>query len=497
MWKFFKKLPLVISIPSIFILMMLIPALHGFYVGNEHHGRTFLYAVLLGIFSISFISLLIQNESLSTHRHTQIWSFLAFFIGFPILLAIPFQEVLVDGDIINSYLDIVSVVTTTALPVFPTDVLSETLVLWRVCMGWSSGFLIWVFAWSLFAQLNLGGFERLGVERAQSTFSFNKTSTWNDLPAEKFWHEAERLAPIYFWITACTSLLLLVASGDPFFSVLRAMSTIATFGIEIPGHTGAGWPGEAILILIMVFALSRSTFSNLLSKTSSWRFVDDPELRVAAILIVLAMLILTSLSWSAKIQIDIGLEAIWGIFFTSISYLTTTGLTSTYIPNKLSESGSGEIIFMALAMLGGGVATTAGGIKLLRVYILTRHCTAEIDRLMSPSQVKIGQGNNVFINYPNPTLACVFLILFILVFAAITLGLTLTGSSAGEALHLTLATLTNTGPLAQEFGNAESVILELGTKAKLLLVFAMVFGRLEVLALLALLNPEIYRYRTG
>ena len=72
----------------------------------------------------------------------------------------------------------------------------------------------------------------------------------------------------------------------------------------------------------------------------------------------------------------------------------------------------------------------------------------------------------------------------------------LTGSSAGEALHLTLATLTNTGPLAQEFGNAKSVILELGTKAKLLLVFAMVFGRLEVLALLALLNPDIYLYRS-
>ena len=496
MWKLFKKLPLAISIPAIFILIMLIPALHGFYVGNEHQGRTFLYAVLLGIFSISFISLLIQNESLSTHRHTQLWSLLAFFIGLPILLAIPFHEVLVDADIINSYLDIVSVITTTALPVFPANVLSETVVLWRVCMGWASGFLIWVFAWSLFAQLNLTGFEELDVGHPESLTPLNKHSTWDSLASTKFWREAERLGPIYFWITAGTSLLLLFASGDPVYAVLRAMSTIATFGIEIPGHTEAGWSGEAILILVMAFALSRSTFSDLLSKTSRWQFIHDPELRVAAILIVLAMLILTSLSWSAKIHIGSGIESVWGIFFTSISFLTTTGLTSVYIPNGLTGFGPGEIIFMALAMLGGGVATTAGGIKLLRVYILTRHCKDEIDRLMSPSQVKIGQGNHVSSNYPNPMLACVFLILFILVFAAVTLGLTLTGSSPGEALHLTLATLTNAGPLAQEFGNSENTVLELGIRAKLILVFAMAFGRLEVLALLALLNPDIYRYRS-
>ena len=494
MWKLFKKLPLEISIPAIFIFMMLIPALHGFYVGNEHQGRTFLYAVLLGIFSISFISLLIQKETLSSHRHTQLWFFLAFFIGFPVLLAIPFHEVLVDGDIINSYLDIVSVLTTTALPVFPTNVLSETVVLWRVCMGWTSGFLIWVFAWSLFAQLNLSGVESLGFE---SMADLKKSTTWDNLPAEKFWREAERLGPIYFWITAGTSLLLLVASGDPIFAVLRAMSAIATFGVEIPGHTGAGWTGEAILILVMVFALSRSTFSNILSKTSRWRFVHDPELRVASILIVLATLLLISFSWSAEIKIGVGIEAIWGIFFTSISFLTTTGLTSTYLPNGLAEFGPGEIIFMALAMLGGGVATTAGGIKLLRVYILTRHCKVEIDRLMFPSQVRISQRNRVALNYPNPTLACVFLILFILVFAAVTLGLTLNGSSAGEALNLTLATLTNTGPLAQNFGNAENIVLELGTQAKLILVFAMAFGRLEVLMLLALLNPDIYRFSNG
>ena len=127
------------------------------------------------------------------------------------------------------------------------------------------------------------------------------------------------------------------------------------------------------------------------------------------------------------------------------------------------------------------------------MYILVRHCKLEVDSLIAPSQIRKGQGFNNSINYPNAMLACVFLILFILVFAAITLGLALNGSEVGEALSLTLATLTNTGPLAQGLSDSGNTILELGIRAKLILVLAMVFGRMEVLALLVLLNPDIYR----
>jgi trk system potassium uptake protein TrkH len=53
--------------------------------------------------------------------------------------------------------------------------------------------------------------------------------------------------------------------------------------------------------------------------------------------------------------------------------------------------------------------------------------------------------------------------------------------------------MTNTGPLATGFSDSENTVIELATSAKLILVFAMVFGRMEVLALLALLNPDLYR----
>jgi len=47
--------------------------------------------------------------------------------------------------------------------------------------------------------------------------------------------------------------------------------------------------------------------------------------------------------------------------------------------------------------------------------------------------------------------------------------------------------------LATGFNDYENTVIELGTAAKMILVFAMAFGRMEVLALLALLNPDVYR----
>ena len=494
MWARFQKLPLAISIPTLFILMLMIPSVHGFISGDSHKGRSFFYAVLLGLFGLTFLRFSLQGTVFPMHRHAQLWSLIAFFLGFPLLLAIPLYEVSATGQFIDAYLDIVSTVTTTGLPVFAPGSLSETLVIWRVSLGWASGFLIWVFAWSIFAPLNLGGFEHLGARGEAMAQTQNARQTTGRLPAEKFWSEALRLGPVYLWITLAAALALLTVSGDPSYALLRAMATIATFGIEIPEHSGAGGVGgEVILALVMLFALSRSTFSTVFARARKWRVTEDPELRVAAGLVLVATLVLIGQGARYVEGLGAHLELVWGAFFTSLSYLTTTGLASDSLPFGLVNLDPVEIILVALAMIGGGVATTAGGIKLLRVFILTGHSRAEVNRLIAPSQVMSGQIESRSHDHHSAMLACVFLVLFILVMGAITLALTVAGSPVKDSLYLTLATVTNTGPLLTTGSGAETLVMSLPTQAKMILAAAMVLGRLEVLALLALLNPDIYR----
>ena len=492
MWLEFKSLPLVISLLAVLVMTMLIPAMYGLLFGEVNQGRTFLYAVILGLFSLTFIWLAVRKNPKLSKRYADLWSLLTFFVVFPIALAVPFQEALETGKMIDAYLDLVSVITTTGLKVYPDSYLTVTLVVWRVCLGWICGFLMWVFAWSIFAPLNLGGFELLEIKGSQEVVSKKGFIDRGKLPSEKFWREAFRLAPIYIGITVIGSIALLISNREPGFAVLRAMSTVATFGIYLPGEGARGYSGEFILAILMMFALSRATFSRQFFKKNYFELFRDREFRLGLAIFFCSTIIIFCLTFKTEFEFSQIAKVLWGACFTSISFLTTTGLVSEFLPSDFITFIKANLILSALAMFGGGVATTAGGIKLLRIYILSIHCKSEVHHLLSPARVITGQNDLKVKNYNNAMLACVFFMVFILSFALITLGLSLTGSSVDEAATLTLGTITNTGPIIDQFKASSVPIIEFEFLAKIILGVSMVLGRIEVLALLALLNPNIY-----
>ncbi len=57
------------------------------------------------------------------------------------------------------------------------------------------------------------------------------------------------------------------------------------------------------------------------------------------------------------------LQALWGGMFTVASFLTTTGYVSEFWGTAQQWSGleTPGIVFMGMALIGGGFATTAGG----------------------------------------------------------------------------------------------------------------------------------------
>jgi trk system potassium uptake protein TrkH len=89
--------------------------------------------------------------------------------------------------------------------------------------------------------------------------------------------------------------------------------------------------------------------------------------------------------------------------------------------------------------------------------------------------------------------AWVFFMLFATSIAAGMMALSLAGVEFETALVLTIAALTTTGPLA-EVATAEPIAYApLGPGVKLILGALMIVGRLETLALLALLSPASWR----
>ena len=130
------------------------------------------------------------------------------------------------------------------------------------------------------------------------------------------------------------------------------------------------------------------------------RLRRDKEVNLMLICVTVIPILLFIRHWSSAFEIseqaDAGAAfgALWGGVFMVLSFLTTTGFESEYWSTSRSWSGLGTtgLILMGLAVMGGGIATTAGGVKLLRVYALYKHGVRELQRLSFPSSV-VGSGN--------------------------------------------------------------------------------------------------------
>nr|MDA3857923.1 TrkH family potassium uptake protein [Roseovarius sp.] len=158
-----------------------------------------------------------------------------------------------------------------------------------------------------------------------------------------------------------------------------------------------------------------------------------------------------------------------------------------------SGLGTPGLVLFGLSLVGGGVATTAGGVKLLRVYAIYLHGKREVERLVHPSSVGRSTGAGRRIRRHGAYIAWIFFMLFALSLTFVTLLLAAFGQDFESSLILAISGLSTTGPLIISASEAPIRLLELSAGAKLFYGAAMVLGRLETLAMIALLNPAVWR----
>ena len=132
-------------------------------------------------------------------------------------------------------------------------------------------------------------------------------------------------------------------------------------------------------------------------------------------------------------------------------------------------------------------------IKHKRPYALYRHGAREVERLVMPSSVG-GAGARVRrLRREGAYIAWIFFMLFAMSIAAVMLALSLAGTDFETGVVLTVAALSNTGPLANVATASPIAYAPLGDGAKMILAAAMVLGRLETLAIIAMLNRDFWR----
>ncbi|MDJ0628275.1 MAG: potassium transporter TrkG [Rhodobacter sp.] len=500
----------ILSMPLILILMgagalaMYVPGGVAAATRDWEGARAFSYSGTIFLAFAAMIGIATAGHTPKNQARSHLLALLGAFTVLPAMLAVPFYESVGNTRFLNAYFEMVSSLTTTGATLFDDPArLSGAEHLWRALVGWFGGFLIWVTAIAILAPLNLGGFEVLAPARSGEAAAAHSQIIRIADPSLRLQRHALVLFPIYGTLTLLLWVGLLILGDAPLVALCHAMSVLATSGISPVGGVtaaGSGFGGEFLIFLFLGFALSRGTFARDSRDGGVSKLTQDPELQMGLFIVAAVPFFLFLRHWIGAIEVEAaqsvwqGLQAFWGGAFTVLSFLSTTGFESAAWDTARDWSGldTPSVILMGLAVFGGGVATTAGGVKLLRVYALYKHGTRELERLVHPSSIG-GSGQTArYLRRQGAYVAWIFFMLFAISIAAVMLALSLTGLGFDDAVVLTIAALSTTGPLAPIAGDGLGYAM-LSDAAKVILAASMVLGRLETLAIIALLNPEFWR----
>jgi trk system potassium uptake protein len=402
----------------------------------------------------------------------------------------------------NAWFEMVSSFTTTGATVYDVPGrLPDAVHLWRATMGWFGGVFILIAALAVLAPMNLGGAELIaGRTPARSMVAGGQVTQGADAAA-RVTRGVAVVFPAYLGLTLLlwVALMLLGNPGDV--ALVLAMGTLSTSGIllgpDMAAPLGGFW-AELLICFFLGIALTRRTIPGLALVDRRAKLRDDPELRLALLIVLLAAIVMTLRHWHATglaMALSDLARSFWTAIFTALSYLTTTGYAAAGLPDLALWTGLGTpgIMLLGLAIIGGGVATTAGGVKLLRVYALLRQGEHELVRLVHPNVVS-GRGDVARrLRQEGAYLAWLFFMIFALTLVAVIMLLTLAGVGFTDAMVLAVAALSNTGPLAATGGPVPLAYGDLSGMALTVLGITMVVGRLETLALLVLFAQDSWR----
>lgn len=314
---------------------------------------------------------------------------------------------------------------------------------------------------------------------------------------------ALQLWKIYLGLTLLEILLLLIVNPNMlvFDAVTLSLSTLSTGGFSIHNENVGYYQHSATEWIILIFMILGSInfalyYSLLLGKL--YRIFDSQLICFLTILVLLGCFVswhiwgISNISTTGdNLGIYSGGKALRIGLFQLISAQTSTGFfISDYDTWPLVVQA---VIFISM-FLGGMSGSTAGGLKIIRLQIITQVVKAKIESIFRPKTVSITRiGDKEIDSSTAMSVLCFFVITIVLSVIATFLYI-LDNIDFETASGLTACMVNNTG-LGFRAGGAASTMAFLTPASSYLSSFLMILGRLEFYAVLALLFPSFWKDR--
>jgi len=398
-----------------------------------------------------------------------------------LLGALPFWTMGICHSFVDGIFESVSGLTTTGATILSgLDHMPHAILFWRSMLQWLGGVGIIVLVVAVMPFLGTGGMQLLRAEVPGPVK--DKLTTRVSETAKVLW-------ALYLGMTASCTLAYKWGGMDWFDAVNHAMCTISTGGFST--HDASfGYYGYPTLHIIAVFFMFVSGvnfslhFAAMRRGISLRLYLADDEFRFYLGGLTLLVLFI------GLLVVPISDLNTWDeVLFSVVSVATTTGFAigdySTWPP--------GPILILLLIMLVGACAgSTSGGLKAIRLLLFFRHALRELQHLIHPHaimHVKIG-ARRLTANLAQSVWG--FAVLYLMSFFLIAILVALSGVDIITSLSSAAACLSNTGPGFGAVGPANNYEL-LPAAAKVVLMFGMILGRLEIYTFFVLLMPAFWR----
>lgn len=381
---------------------------------------------------------------------------------------------------VDALFETVSGFTTTGASIL-TDVeaLPYCMLFWRSFTHWIGGMGVLVF---LLILLPMTGGSHMNLMKAESP----GPSVSRLLP--KVSSTARILYLIYIFMTAVEIALLLLGGMPLFDSLTLSFGTAGTGGFGIRNDSIASYTvyeQVIITIFMILFGVNFNAYFFILLKKYKQAF-DSEEVRAYLIIILVSTLAIT---FNTHKMFSGYAEAFQQAAFQVGSIITTTGYATTDF--NLWPQTSRAILVM-LMFIGACAGSTGGGMKVSRFLILFKTVAKELKLLLHPKSIKKIRIDGKAVEHETIRSTNVYMFTYVLIFAASMLVLTLDNLDMTTTFTAVAATLNNIGPGLELVGPTGNFSI-FSNLSKLVMIFDMLAGRLELFPLLLLFTKSTWK----
>jgi len=359
----------------------------------------------------------------------------------------------------------------------------RALFFWRSLTQWLGGMGVIALVVAVLPRLAIAGRELFFAEAPGPT---------DEKITPQLRHTAAALWKLYAALSAAMTLALVATGMGPYDSVCHAFATVGAGGFSPHPQSLIGYENPAaewVITLFMFLAGANFALQYRALRGEGRALAADEEFRAYTSTVLIAGALVSVFLWRSDLPAGV---AVRHAFFQVVSILTTTGFAAADY-NQWPDQA--KMVLLALMFVGGCAGSAGGGPKVVRHLLVARYTLLELARTLHPRAVlPVKLGGRVV---PDEVMRAVvvFLLLYVLIFAGITGGVTLLGADIITAATATIASLGNVGPGMGAVGPMDS-FAHLHPLSKVLLTLAMWLGRLELITVLAILRPGLWRGAT-